>query len=156
MTSNKLLEKINSFFSNELIKNVSDIAIFQREDGGYELFNKYIITQTSNGFDVGLIHGYNIKSFSSLPNAVTWCIFDKRNKLSKTARIEYLDKMLSGVELSIMIHKKMIFTGKDPEARFISVAKLTEDHHRKKLMHKEMLEYIIESKNLQTKQFAQK
>lgn len=154
MNNKVLMDKINSFFSTNLEKTLSNVIIIKSDLDNYELFNKYIITLENDEVVVQSKHTYTVKKFSSLPIAVTWCIFDKRNKILETKRIEYLDQMLSGLDSSIILHKKM-FRGKN-DANFISLAKLSEDLYKKKILRSELYGYIKDSKNWQLKQFSQK
>jgi hypothetical protein len=64
----------------ELSNKINDLLIFRDEDGSYFLFGKYrIIPDTFGNFQVSnddeIIH-----NFSSLKNAVTWCVFDKNKQ----------------------------------------------------------------------------
>ncbi len=151
------LKKINSFFSPTLEKSVSSILITVDDEGNYELFDKYIISKKKdNTIVVNFKYSYTTKQFSTLPIAVSWCIFDKRNRISETQRIEYLDAILSGLNTSIIVHKKGLNTTKDEEAKHISLAKLSEDEHKKKILNKELTKLILDSKMYQLKQFGQK
>lgn len=148
------MDKINSFFSIDLEKTVSNIMIIKNEVGNYELFNKYIILLENDTVVVQTKYTHTIKNFSSLPIAVTWCIFDKRNKILETKRIEQLDQMLTSLNSSIILHKKMFNGNKD--TNFISLAKLSEDLYKKKILRNELDGYVKESKIWQLKQFSQK
>lgn len=152
MNNQVLLNKINSFFSTDLEKSMANVMIMQNDDGTYELFNKYIISIENSDVVVKSKHTHTIKKFSSLPVAVTWCIFDKRNKITELNRVEYLDQMLSGLSYSITLHKKLFKNNKD--TTFISLAKLSQDVYKKKLLNNELMEYIAESKIWQLKQFS--
>lgn len=152
MNNQVLLNKINSFFSTDLEKSMANIMIMQNDDGTYELFNKYIISTEHADVVVKSKYTHTVKKFSSLPIAVTWCIFDKRNKIAELNRVEYLDQMLSGLNYSITLHKKLFKNNKD--MTFISLAKLSQDLYKKKLLNTELMEYIAESKIWQLKQFS--
>ena len=154
MNNKFLMDKINAFFSTDLEKTVNNILIIQDETGNYELFNKYIVSYVNDSITVQIKHTYTVKQFSSLPVAVTWCIFDNRNKIMQSNRIEYLDQLLTGLDSSILLHKKIFKNNKD--MRFISLAKLSEDLYKKKILRKELLNYVSDSKVWQLKQFSQK
>lgn len=150
---NNIAQKINNFFDSDLEKTVQNVAVLRNEYGNYELFNKYDIKLENNLVTVTTRHSYTVKNFSSLPVAVTWCIFDKRNKIVECKRIEYLDNMLIGIDSSIFLHKKII--RKNSENKFIALAKLSQDQYKKKVLLEEIKKFIKESKNWQMKQFNQ-
>ena len=52
MINDKAITKVTNFLSNEYSKNISDIAIFKNQDGTYELFGKYSISQVNEDFVV--------------------------------------------------------------------------------------------------------
>lgn len=149
-------EKVSSFLDKEFNRRIGDVAIFQHEDGTYEFFNKYWIKELSSGYKI--IYKYNSeeKFFSSLKNAVSWCIFDSRLKLEKTKRIEYLDKMIAGTELNIQQHRFLAKKAKDLESKLIYLAKLSEDQNKRKSYLAELSKYLAESKRLQAQNFAKK
>lgn len=150
------LEKIERFFEKESFSNYKDILIFQNQDGSYELFNKYRISQENNLYNVTFNTGFTNKSFSSLRNAVAWCIFDNRNKISQTKRIEHLDKIIAGIDVSIQVHKNLIDKTQELENKLIFVSKLSQEQAKKKQMIKEMDDFIEESKRWQTRKFLAK
>lgn len=156
MTDDKLIEKITTFLSKELFHNMKDVAIFKNDDGTYEFFNRYNITESKDGYVVQLKYNSVTKNFSSLKNAVTWCIFENRNKFDRASRIEHLDRMLGGTELSIDLHKRLIKKASTVESKLIYLAKLSEEQIQRKNMLKEMAFYISESKQWQTQKFATK
>lgn len=148
------IQKISSFLETQVFKNLEDIVIFKNDSGSYELFNRYLITITDNGYTVSYINGSQIKNFYNLKNAVTWCVFDKRNKFSKTKRVEDLDRMIGSAEFNMAVHKKIMSTSKDIDTKLINLAKYNEEKLRKKVMSAELVSYIQESKNYQNSQFA--
>lgn len=154
MINNKHITKVTNFLSKEYMKNVSNISIFQNEDGSYDFFNKYTIRENSGRVTVDL--NYATKFFSSLKHAVTWCVHDHENKLTNAKRIEYLDIMISGTEVAIDMHKKLLKKSKDMEITLIHLAKLNEEKLKRSTLIREMEGFILDSKNLQTKKFAVK
>lgn len=150
---NNIAQKINNFFDTDLEKTVQNVIVLQDEYGNYELFNKYHLKLENNFISVSSKYSYTVKNFSSLPVAVTWCIFDKRNKIVECKRIEYLDNMLIGIESSILLHKNII--RKNSDNKFISLAKLSQDQYKRKALLKEMKKFIKDSKNWQMRQFSQ-
>lgn len=154
--NDKIMNKVSEFFNTRLLSTVGDITIFQNDDGSYELFNRYTIQKNPYGFKVVHIYNSDEKLFSSLKNAVTWCVFENRKKYQKAQRIEYLDKMIAGMDLNIEMHKKLIKKSTDTEIKLIYAAKLSDEQNKKKIMLHEMSGYIHESKALQTQKFDAK
>ena len=121
-------QKIYDFFNKDFIKNISDIAIIKHDDGCYELFDTYLIQGAKNdGYKISVKNTFTEVFFYSLKNAVTWCIFQKRNKIREANRIEHLDKSLESIRNMIVWHKKLIEKVKDSEIKLIYLAKLSYD-----------------------------
>jgi hypothetical protein len=91
-----------------------------------------------------------------LKNALTWCIFENRTKFSQARRIEYLDNMIAGTEVSIEVHKNLIKKTTNTESQLIYIAKLSEEQAKRKLMIQEMTSFMNESKKWQTRKFVAK
>lgn len=155
--NDKVIERVSQFLLRELFTKLEDVAILQHEDGTYEFFNRYSIKKENNDmFRVSLKYNSDIKQFSSLKNAVTWCVFDYRNKFSRANRIEYLDKMIVASELNIAVHKNLARKTHDIDTKLIFLAKLNEDQVKRKTYLEEMFGYFRESKQLQTQKFSTK
>ena len=154
MTDERIINKITSFLKNELTFNVGDIVIFKNDNNSYELFNKYIIEQyTSDTYRVRCQFNSVEKTFSSIKSAVTWCIFDQRGKFAECNRIEELDRLLQGIDVSISLYKKFINKKSDVGNKLIYMAKLSEYYHKKKSMNGEMTKFIAISKQWQEQKF---
>lgn len=151
-----MLNKISQFLSKEFLQNMSDISMIQNSDGTYEFFNRYTVRQVKIGYEVHLKYNSDIKMFSSLKNALTWCIFENRTKFTQARRIEYLDNMLAGTEVSIEVHKNLIRKTSNTENQLIYIAKLSEEQARRKQMITELSSFVNESKNWQTRKFVAK
>lgn len=142
--------------SNSL-NELQDIIIFQDTDGLYQLFNFYIIEKKSlNDFVVTTKTSYTTHTFYTLKNAVTWCIFDKQNKVYESNRIITLDNQIGGLEVDLAIHKKLFEKSKNIEDKLIYVAKLGEDRIKKNAIAEELHSYVVSSKNWQIKRFNKK
>lgn len=151
-----ILNKISQFLSKEFLQNMSDISMIQHSDGSYEFFNRYIVKQVKTGYEVHLKYNSDIKIFSSLKNALTWCIFENRKKFTQARRIEYLDNMLAGTEVSIEVHRNLIRKTSNTENQLIYIAKLSEEQAKRKQMIAELSSFVNESKNWQTRKFVAK
>ena len=154
MMNEQVLDRMSSFFYNELLKNLSNVFIFKDDDNSYLLYDRYYVTKTDKGIEVTLKYGHNNKVFNTLQNAVTWCIYDKRNKIDIANRVEFLDQMISGLNSSISINKKIIDGKNDLDTKYIALAKLSESKYKKKNMMNELLGYVRDSKEWQLKQFS--
>lgn len=150
---NKIVKKIADFLTREYNTNNAEISIFKNQDGSYELFNKYIINKINNRYQVNKKVSYTSKNFSTLKNAVTWCIFDKRNKIRESIRIEYLDKMIDSKNVAIELHTRLINKSSSIENTLIYFAKLTDEEAKKKILLKELSGFITESKLWQNERF---
>lgn len=150
------IAKLDKFFKKEFVNNMDDVAIFRNSDGSYELFDKYLIHKNEDYYRLTTKYSSTTKCFSSLKNAVTWCIFDKRNKLDVLSRIEELDRMIDGMDISINIHKKLIEKSKDRELKLIYAAKLSQEQVVRKKYINELLTFINDSKYWQSQRFAAK
>ncbi len=151
-----MLNKISQFLTKEFLQSMSNIAMVQNTDGSYEFFNRYKVQQVKIGYEVHLKYNSDIKLFSSLKNALTWCIFENRTKFSQARRIEYLDNMIAGTEVSIEVHKNLIKKTTNTESQLIYIAKLSEEQAKRKLMIQEMTSFMNESKKWQTRKFVAK
>jgi hypothetical protein len=150
------LGKISQFLKKEFFNKMTEIAMLQNEDGSYDFFNRYTVYSDKNGVKVYMKYNSDVKLFSSLKNALTWCIFENRTKYTQARRIEYLDHMIAGIDVNIQVHKNLLKKAKDDEYRLIYAAKLSEEQARRRSMVTEMSSFINESKNWQTRKFATK
>lgn len=155
MTKNKLIEKLSKFVSKELTNSLGDIAIFRNPDGSYMLFNDYTIMKNDN-YEYTVVVDNQYVSLSSLRNAVTWCIYNKRHKTSESHRIVELDNMLGRIDTAILIHKKLMRNSKDVNDKLVHLAKLSQEQLKKKYVEYELSEYVNESKDWQQRKFNQK
>lgn len=150
------INKISQFLKKEFFNNMADIAMIQNEDGSYEFFNRFTVQPAKNGYTIALKNSSEVRLFSSLKNALTWCIFENRTKYSQARRIEYLDSMIAGIDTSILVHKNLLKKAKDDEYRLIYAAKLSEEQTKRRQLVAEMSSFINESMNWQTRKFATK
>lgn len=150
------LNKITQFLKKEFFNKMADIAMLQNDDGSYEFFNRFTVYPADNGYNVHIRNSSDVKLFSSLKNALTWCIFENRTKYSQARRIEYLDCMIAGADMNIQIHRHLMKKATDTEYKLIYAAKLSEEQTRKRQMVAEMASFINESNNWQTRKFATK
>lgn len=150
------LNKISQFLKKEFFNKMTDIAMIRNDDGSYEFFNRFTVYPAKNGYNVYIKNSSDVKLFSSLKNALTWCIFENRTKYTQARRIEYLDCMIAGADMNIQIHRNLMKKATDTEYKLIYAAKLSEEQTRKRQMVHEMTSFINESDNWQTRKFATK
>lgn len=137
------------------LKNkINDLFIVREDDGSYNLFGKYLIKKEQNSFKVFLEESNDPYEFSSLRNAVTWCIFEKNNKLKETKRIHELDELISSLDVLIAQHTKLVKKTKN-EDKYIYCAKLAENKYRKRQALSEIEGYANLSRYWQNKKFAE-
>lgn len=142
--------------NKELSSKIQDLLVLKDDDGIYHLFGKYIIIPTDDSFRVSKIsEESDFLLFSSLKNAVTWCVFDKNKKYKEIKRIYELDHLLSSLDVSIAQHEKLIIKRTKTEDRYIYMAKLNEEKLKKKAALKEINEFASISKYWQTKKFIE-
>lgn len=156
MINEKLLQKIEKTINRTDINVLKDLSIFQDQTGTYQVFNKYTITKTDNGYEVGFFTSNNTVLFWTLKNALTWCTFDRRNRIMDSKRIFDLDKKIAGIETDIILHQKMIRKSKSNEEKLIYLAKLGEEKLHLRRFTEELTDYINDSKSWHAKRFATK
>lgn len=156
MINEKILRKLEKTITSNDIDALKDLSIFQDETGTYQVFNKYTITKTNNGYKVGFFTSNDTVTFWTLKNALTWCTFDRRNKIMDSKRIFELDKKIAGIETDIVLHQKMIKKSKSNEEKLIYLAKLGEEKLNLRRFTEELSDYINDSKSWHTKRFTTK
>lgn len=155
---NNQIEKIEKFFSKDFILKYKNLMIFQNENGSYDLFDRYTVSSKHNA-GYKLVSKYNStqKTFFSLKNAVSWCIFDYRNKFAERNRIEYLDAAIVSIESEIQVHKSLVNKKTiNYEDKLVYYSKLSEELIKKKQFQEEMNSFVIQSKMWQVEKFAAK
>ena len=110
------------------------------------MYGKYVIKRIEK--DSFNIESNNeiIANFCNIKNAVTWCMFDKTNRLHTANRVQSLDKSLISINVDMAIHEKMYKNAKDSESKLMYLAKLTEDKYKQKTVINELSGYIQQTK----------
>jgi hypothetical protein len=156
MINEKIFQKIEKTIHKDDLKHLQDLSIFQDSTGTYQLFNKYTITKINGSYEVGFFTSSSTVVFWELKNAVTWCTFDRRNKIMDSKRILELDKKLARLDANIIVHQKMVKNSKNNEEKLIYLAKLGEERLMLKRLTEELNDFIIDSKLWHTKRFNTK
>lgn len=141
----------------DLSNKIKDLFIVREYDGSYNLFGRYLIKPSEDGlYEVSFVKDEGEKyTFSSLKNAVTWCVFEKNKKYKEIKHIQDLDNILGSLDVSIAQHKKLAEKVEDIELKDIFLAKLYEEKLKKRVALEQMNEYVNISKYWQTKKFAE-
>lgn len=151
------IDKLENFFKRELSGELKDLMFIAHQPGEYELFGKYILSKTPQGFFKAQSKTTDhAKEFSTMRNAVSWCIFENAKKYRESNRLADLDMRISSKEVDIAIHKRLLKIRQNSNERLLYAIKLEEDTIKKKLMVKELESYINTSKNIQTQKFDKK
>jgi len=156
MINEKIFQKIEKTIHKDDLKHLQDLSIFQDSTGTYQLFNKYTITKINGSYEVGFFTSSSTLIFWELKNAVTWCTFDRRNKIMDSKRIIELDKKLARLDANIIVHQKMVKNSKNNEEKLIYLAKLGEERLMLKRLTEELNDFIIDSKSWHAKRFNTK
>lgn len=152
-----MIEQIESFLRKEINHGLKDIAIFRENDGSYNMFSRYIIKKNKLGTIIVQVLNTSSKMyFNSVRSAVTYCIFDKRNKLYESKRIQDLDNKLVSLDIEITLGNKRFKKAKSVEEKLITLAKLNESKLKKKQFEQELNQYVVDAKLWQDKRFKQK
>jgi hypothetical protein len=155
-TNEKAIDKLTKSFRKEDYASLRDMIIYQDPDGSYNLYESYNIQKKDGYCIVNSTTLAKSISFTNLRNAVTWCNFDKRNKVADSKRILELDAKIAGVETDIQLQLKLVKTAKDTESKLIHLAKLGEVRLKKTHMLREMSSYIENSMSWQIGKFTKK
>lgn len=140
----------------DLVTKIQDLFIVREYDGTYNLFGRYIVTPTKDGYYVITILEENINlEFSTLRHAVTWCVFQKNNKYKEIKRIYELDGLIGSLNVNIEQHRRLMNKSKSSEDKYIYLAKLEEDKRKKRLALEEINGYAELSKYWQNKKFQE-
>jgi len=138
-----------------LKKKIKELFITKEDNGSYSLFGKYTITKDNNGLYFVTLYGEHYKiSFSSLKNAVTYCVFNQHNKQKDGQRVLDLDELVSSLNFNIAQTTKM-YNKADKDRKQILGAKIVEAKFKKKQALREMENYINLSKYWQIKKFEE-
>lgn len=140
---------------HNLKKKIKELFITREDNGSYSLFGRYNISRDHMGSYQVTLQGENYKvEFSSLKNAVTYCVFNQHNKQKDGQRVLDLDELVSSLNFNIEQTTKM-YKNANELRKDILGAKLTEAKFKKKLALKEMETYINMSKYWQMKKFEE-
>lgn len=154
MTEEQLFHNLKKIISAPNLATLIDTVVIKNEDGSYELFGKYLISHTKDGYEVTKNNcGNDPLIFGFLQNAVTWATLDKRNKIHESNRVLSLDQRLSGLDVSTQQHARLYKSSKDIDAKMLYLTKLQEDRLHKRAISDELRSYVDSSKEWQLSRF---
>ena len=140
----------------DLVNKIQDLFIVREYDGTYNLFGRYIVTPTVDGYFIVTMSEDNLQlEFSTLRHAVTWCVFQKNNKYKEIKRIYELDGLIGSLNVSIEQQRRLMNKSNSSEDKYIHLAKLEEDKRKKRLALEEINGYAELSKYWQNKKFQE-
>lgn len=151
---NKVYDKVLKFFNQDFDNSLENVIIMTNSDGTYELFNRYTIEQKNETYKIIIKGVIGAKYFSSVRNAVAWCISHKRNKVIAQQKIEELDKKIASYTASINLHHLLIKSTKDINQKSVYYTKLSDEILIRNNLLSEINSYIEETKTWQHKQFT--
>ncbi len=147
--------RFNRIINEKTINNLNDVLILKESLNEYNLFNKYVIEKVDNKI-ITYNKNTDVKhDFTSVKNAMAWCILDKRNKFYEANRLLALDRTLKSLEVDIKLHKNLFLKSKEKENKFIYLAKLNEDKVKVSVIKKEIYGFLQEVDRWQRKKFEQ-
>lgn len=156
MIDNNTIHRLSEVIPRGDMQSLQDIAIFQDENGDYNLFNKYVIQRNNHEYTVTIEHSFNTHIFSSLKNATVWCTLDKRNKILEANNMLVLDQRLAGLDSAIVIHSALVKKAKNDEDKLIYLSKLSQERAKKRKVLSEIDHYIQDSKRWQLARMTRK
>jgi peptide methionine sulfoxide reductase MsrB len=144
------LRKLEKVITQDEIRALQNIVMFQEHDGSYNIYNKYTINKNSDGIYVVSVMGtFTEKSFYKLKNAVAWCSFDKRGAHRSSKRLHQLDQLIFSMDTEIQLHSNLIKRTKNEESKLIYLSKLTQEKAKKRNFTIEIENYLSDFKRWQ-------
>jgi len=156
MIDKRSFAKIERVIKPDQLSALQDVCVFLDGDGTYQIFNRYAIKKVDDTYQVSGSSIIDNMTFYSLKNAVTWCTFDHRVKMSDCKRISELDRRLAGIDTDIAQHQKLAKKAKNTDDKLIFLAKLGEEKIIRREMLSQLSTYISESHNWQLRRFSKK
>lgn len=137
-----------------LRKKIKDLFIVKEEDGSYVLFGKYVVVPKNDMYEIIIDGEANNYTFSSLRNAVTWCVFEKNNKYKEIKRLYELDQMIGSITVHIHQYEKLVRKNSGFE-KDVFLSRLIEEKAKRKQILGEIDQYVQISRFLQTRKFIE-
>ena len=126
-------QEIERMFRREL-RDLIPNAIWQNDDGVYEVFGHYRIQPEQQGFRV-FCGATDVGVFGTTRTALSWCIADKNCAYNTAREILMLDNKLTNLTADINTRAAIGDRSRDPALRETILTKL-----ESKIIHKKQLE----------------
>jgi len=126
---------------NSTYEKFADRVLLTNGDG-IVIFNRYFIRQAESGVELVFRNSGNVLQFSSSKIALVYSILDFYNQIMAAKHLLELDRLLSGIEINIKIHRKLKSRG-DIDQHIIYHSKLQHDLDRKRQIREEIDKYSI-------------
>jgi hypothetical protein len=149
MNEKKMFENFKNLFNDSSLVKLRSKIIYDYKNK-YYLFDQYEITKTPLGYKTVKLHTDTEYIFSTLPYAVTWVVFDKRNMIMEQNRVRDLDTQLSGLDVIIKSGEN---ARKKSKLDFPRYNKILEARHKKQIIAMEMQDYVLNAKYWQLRNF---
>lgn len=150
MYSNKD-QDLERFVKSELSTVLKNL-IWRNDAGEYELFGKYRIVKTKNGYTVWC-HATCVGDFSSTKTAVSWCVADKYQSFNLAREILLTDQRLSAITNDLFVRAGVANKSRRAQFREDLDIKLESKIIRKKELENELAKYVETAKYLQQRGF---
>jgi hypothetical protein len=153
MDERVLFQALERIIDHKTLEKVRGEAIL-KDKNSYTLFSQYLIKKLKYGYEVSKLTGDKVYPFTSLKYAVAWVSMDQRNLIVEANRLEFLDGILSGIDLSIKLYEKYEKSSKSSENRLIYITKLNESLLKKKRIMGELNDMSERARKWQMDKFS--
>lgn len=146
-----MMDILSNFINNGLNELVDTLVM--KDGDTYYLYNKYVIFFKKTHYKVVSLTKFEPLEFTTLKNAIAWCVLDYNKKYYDAKKIQRLDLMLHCANSDIIIQKNML---KSSSNSFIILNKLQEAFYKRRQILEEIKELSTIAKSLQEKKFSKK
>lgn len=153
MNEDQLVQALTKIVDKRMLQDIREHVVFKNEDGAYELYGRYIISQEGENFKISTVGDNVLGTFGNIKNAVTYVTYDIRCMLYESNRVLELDNKLIGLEVAMQMHEKLYKKSKDTESKLIYLCKLQEDKLKRKQTVEELNSFIRLSYDWQMRKF---
>lgn len=152
----KQLDKKIYRMAHDMTTELQDIMMLKISEDNYELFDRYSVKRINGTWTATKRNVDSVNQFYNLRNAVTWCIYDYRNKIIDAKQIRELDRKLSSSVSEAQLHQRLLKTVKTHESADLYSAKLNEETLMQLHVSKRIQQYIEDAQRWQKKKFESK
>lgn len=122
MKQEHLIKRLESIVAPEF-DQLKDNTIF-RKNGNYHVFEKYVISKSTDGVFTVEKTLYDPRTFSSLRLALSWCIADKYGQMELATMLQHLDKEKDHMSSDVTARESILKKIQDPDRREVIRFKL--------------------------------